>query len=39
MRRFVLQFSRRLLRFGPIAALLLIGAAPAHAQSNEFEFK
>jgi hypothetical protein len=28
----------RLQFFVPIAVLLLIGAAPAHAQSNEFKF-
>ena len=33
-----MQFTRRLLIVGPIAVLLLIGAAPAHAQNNEFEF-
>ncbi len=33
-----MQFRRRLLLVAPIAVLLLIGAAPAHAQNNEFEF-
>jgi Amidohydrolase len=33
-----MQFTRRLLLAGPIAVLLLIGAAPAHAQTNDFEF-
>jgi hypothetical protein len=31
-------FARRLQFFGPIAVLLLIGIAPAYAQSNKFEF-
>jgi hypothetical protein len=33
-----MQFMRRLLLVGPIAVLLLIGSAPAHAQTNDFEF-
>ena len=38
MKRALMLCACRLQFFGPIAVLLLIGAAPAHAQSNEFEF-
>jgi hypothetical protein len=38
MRRVFMLCACRLQFFGPIAVLLLIGAAPAHAQSNEFQF-
>jgi Amidohydrolase len=33
-----MQFRRRLLLVGTIAVLLFIGAAPGHAQTNDFEF-
>jgi hypothetical protein len=38
MRKFFMRCARRLLFFGPIAVLLLIGVTPAHAQTNDFEF-
>ena len=38
MRRVLMLCACRLQFFGPIAVLLLIGAAPAHAQRNEFQF-
>src|SRR6201986_3869843 len=38
MRRALMLCACRLQFFGPIAVLLLVGAAPAHAQRNEFQF-
>jgi hypothetical protein len=38
MRRVLMLCACRLQFFGPIAVLLFIGAAPAHAQRNEFQF-
>src|ERR1700721_4807299 len=38
MRRALMLCACRLRFFVPIAVLFLIGAAPAHAQRNEFQF-